>query len=45
MVVARELAKRYADQGILSISVNPGDWLHVDFVLVMVRQPHSNACR
>ena len=24
MIVARELAKRYADQGILSLSVNPG---------------------
>ena len=24
MIVARELAKRYANQGILSLSVNPG---------------------
>ena len=24
VIVARELAKRYADQGILSLSVNPG---------------------
>lgn len=27
MIVAREIAKRYADQGIIALSVNPGTYI------------------
>lgn len=36
IIVAKELAKRYGDQGIVSISLNPGMILHMKLISTMM---------
>ena len=48
MIVARQIAKRYADKGIVAISLNPGAYMRpllslvVQFTYVRAAREHQN---